>query len=99
MLKKHDGYLLLESLLAMFVLVIGILFMFETLVFLRKQEIKSQDKLELAIFSKEWYQITEKSDKKELLDKATKQQIIIKESGNDIFLLEKNGTELEIKLK
>lgn len=99
MLKKHDGYLLLESLLAMFVLVIGILFMFETLVFLRKQEIKSQDKLELAIFSKEWHQITEKSDKKELLDKATKQQIIIKESGNDIFLLEKNGTELEIKLK
>lgn len=99
MWKKYDGYLLLESLLAMFVLVIGILFMFETLVFLRKQEMSSQDKLELAVFSKEWHQINNQNDRKDLLEKASKQQIMIKESGDDIFLLEKNGTKLEIKLK
>ncbi len=99
MRNKNDGYLLLESLLAMFILTVGILFLFETLVFLRQQEQSMQDELELAIFAKEWYQATNFSDHKAILEKAENYQINITESSENHFIIQKNGNILEIQKK
>lgn len=96
MWKDNEGFLLFESLLALFILTIGILFMMETIVFLRKQEHHNQLYLELAIFAKEWECIETKLDEQALREKAKNQHIILIESSDDHFIVEKEGTQLEI---
>jgi len=99
MWKKNDGFLLFESLLAMLVLTIGVIGAFETLVYLHQKETTYQNDLELAIFAKEWQQMRDSKDKIALLEKAKNNQIKIKESGETHFIIEKNGSVLDISKK
>lgn len=96
MLRKNDGYLLLESLLAMFALTVGILFMCETVVFLRYEQEKSQIDLELAIFAKEWQYAITQVDEQALLNKAEKEKIMIINGSDQQIVLKKNGRVLDI---
>lgn len=96
MLRKNDGYLLLESLLAMLALTVGILFMCETIVFIRYEQEKSQNDLELAIFAKEWQYATTQKDKEALRKKAEKEKIVIIDGSDQQIVLKKNGRVLDI---
>ncbi|UUV98680.1 type IV pilus modification PilV family protein [Vagococcus luciliae] len=98
MWKGNDGFLLFESLLALFILTVGILFMLQIILFVRQQENQNQLYLELAIFAKEWEYIETKIDEQGLKEKAVKQKIQLIESSEDTFIIEKEGTTLEIMI-
>lgn len=99
MKKNNDGFLLLESLLAVFTLTVGILFMFETILFLRHENQKHQIELELAIFAKEWGFIEDKKDKEALKKKAEREQITVIDGSEEHFVLQKGDIILEISNK
>ena len=49
MTLKDDGFLLLEAMIAMVVIVTGILFMIQTMTFLLREEHRRKEELEMAI--------------------------------------------------
>lgn len=97
-MKKNNGYLLLECMVAMVIIVTSVLFLMEIITFFLVGEKKAQGELERAILL---YEMTSVMDddvtKVQVEEKAFNQQTTIEIWTKDHFRIECDETYLEIK--
>ncbi|WP_326716945.1 hypothetical protein [Vagococcus jeotgali] len=99
MKKNCEGFLLSEALLAMFIVTVGILFMLDSLIFLREQTKRQQDMLELAIFASEIVKFDLSETNEAVQEKCELFGIKIIESGDGQLILEKQNVILDLSRK
>lgn len=96
MKKKDSGYLLLECMIAMVVIVTSLLFLISTITFLLVNEKRAQEELELAILLYEMSSLTQEAQKQQIEEKANQKNTYISAWTNNNLKIEREEICLEI---
>lgn len=99
MRKAYEGFLLLEAMVAMIVIVSGILFMVSTIIFILSENKRCEQELEGAILLYEMACDVSKDDTRspELIEKAREMGITIVDWTPDCLRIESEALSMEIK--
>ncbi|MEG0254819.1 MAG: hypothetical protein RR554_03425 [Vagococcus sp.] len=96
MKRKNSGYLLLECMIAMVVIVTSLLFLISTITFLLLDEKKAQDELEVAILLYEMTSLTQETQRQSVEEKANQKGMHISAWTNNNLRIEREEICLEI---
>ncbi|MGX7023979.1 hypothetical protein [Vagococcus hydrophili] len=100
-ISNNDGYLLLECMVAMFIIVTSILFLMSTMIFLLEEVRDKQKELEVATQAYEMAAFKQNGlvDETLIRKKAIDNNILIKEWNKKSIRIESEEVLLEIKRK